>query len=316
MKEYDLNKYYKKLNIEAIIKSSILGLMIGSGMALLLSILFYIIVYNGLWISIGVGLLVSITASILLKVYVFKVSIKETARRLDALGLEEQEGILLEKQRTTTQEKLHVVESKQIKFTNILKPILVLVLVFSLAALMTTFSTIKALERDNPNPPIVDPIKEDEEIQKKLAELRKLVKDANVKSRIKSDLNSVIDKLELDLKGIKAFNTKMALISDTQKQVETTIETAMVDDIKQIVDDSSVDKAFKERLYLQYIDVLEVSLKTLKTHEEKVSLIDKTRIEVLLELEDEIIKNLIMSLVGKKFPSIGLKMIYTNLLIS
>ena len=60
----NMNKYYKKMALEGIIKSSIFGLIIGAALGFGLAGIFYLVSFDGVLISIIAGFFVFFAASI------------------------------------------------------------------------------------------------------------------------------------------------------------------------------------------------------------------------------------------------------------
>ena len=84
-----LKDYSAKVKREAVIKSVILALTVGLACSLIVSVVSYFTYFNTLWIALGVGVAVTAGLSVLFCKTVFRVSEKDTAACVDALGLDE-----------------------------------------------------------------------------------------------------------------------------------------------------------------------------------------------------------------------------------
>lgn len=249
MKKHGLDAYYKKLHKEAILKSWMISSMIGFSLMIVLSIIFYLMSFNGLLISVISGLVTIIMSTYVLKTYVFNVSIKTIAHQLDDLGLEERvltmiefseiESLIAQKQRITAQEKLAHISPKHIGFKHFMRMSLILSLIFGLAVISVTFSTVAALNReDNITNPEEEMTIEEALIARLIEELRRLVETAEVRQTLKNELFFLIDALEARIKLDSTLILKVARIEETrriilerialEKELRTTIVNELI----------------------------------------------------------------------------------------
>lgn len=248
MKNHGLDAYYKKLHKESILKSLMSASMIGFSLMIVLSIIFYLFTYNGLIISLISGLLTIIISTYIFKTYVFKVSIKTIANKLDDLGLEERvltmvefsdrDSLISEKQRLTAQEKLANITPKHIAFKHFMRMSIVLALIFGLAVVSVTLSTVAALNKEDI---IVTPEEEltieEALIARLIEELRRIVDTADVRQSLKTELYFLIDALEERIKLDDTLILKVARIEETRRIIlerialEIEIRTTIVDEL-------------------------------------------------------------------------------------
>jgi hypothetical protein len=248
MKNHGLDAYYKKLHKEAILKSWMMSSMIGFSLMILLSIVFYIVSFNGLYISLISGLLTIILLTYVFKTYVFSISIKTIANKLDELGLEERvltmiefseiESLIAQKQRLTAQEKLTHITPKQIGFKHFMRMSLILSLIFGLAVVSVTFSTVAALNKEDNNITPVDEMTIEEAlIARMIEELRRVVETAEVRQTLKNELFFLIDALEQRIKLDSTLILKVARIEETRRIIleritlEKELRTTIVDEL-------------------------------------------------------------------------------------
>ncbi len=92
----NFQKYYPKLRLEAVVKSALLGLVVGLGANLVAAVIVWIVGYNNLWLPVGVGLAALLTAGVLSYFLHYRPDIRALARRVDELGLEERAITMLE----------------------------------------------------------------------------------------------------------------------------------------------------------------------------------------------------------------------------
>ena len=248
MKHHSLEAYYKKLHKESILKSLMSASMIGFSLMIVLSLIFYLTSFNGLVISLIAGISTILIATYIFKTYVFTVSIKTIANKLDDLGLEERvltmvefndlESLISEKQRETAQEKLADITPKHIAFKHFMRMSIVLTLIFGLAVVSVTLSTVAALNKEeNIVTPEEELTIEEALIARLIEELRRLVDNADVRQSLKTELNFLIDALEDRIKLDDTLILKVARIEETRRIIlerialEIEIRTTIVDEL-------------------------------------------------------------------------------------
>ena len=247
MKE-TIGKYHKKLQMESIIKSLIYGFSIGSILAFIVTIIFYIKIVDGLWIILVVWLGVSLISTILIKLLLFNLSIKDTAARMDSqLELEERvitmveynnaSSLIIDKQRTNAKEKLMSKNPNELKFLNVMKPLIALTVLLVLTLTMATLTSLK-VEAHYLSSLTAEKSPEDIVIEELISELRDIVEDAQITSKLKEFLNQRIDRLETDLQFDETLIKKIARIEDARREITDIIEeelrdkTSIIDELK------------------------------------------------------------------------------------
>ncbi len=94
--EQIFNKYNSRLVKEGILKSVLCGVTAGFAAVFVISVVSWFTAYNGLWLSVGLGLGISAIVSVICYFVKFRPTAKDIARRVDALGLEERTITMLE----------------------------------------------------------------------------------------------------------------------------------------------------------------------------------------------------------------------------
>ena len=163
-----LKKHYLRLVTEAIIKSLLTGLAIGFAANFILALLSWIFSFGGIWLAIGVGAGVWIASGVLLYFFKFRPSIRETAERMDRLGLEERMITMLElkednsyiafAQRENAKASIAHIDGRKIKFRISKAVVCCTVVAMVLGSSMTT---VKGLT-DNGEIPGFDELVEDD----------------------------------------------------------------------------------------------------------------------------------------------------------
>ncbi len=91
-----LDKHYKRLVTEGILRSAIIGSSVCFGINSILAILYWTFAFGDVWLGLGIGLAVGAVSGILLYFLRYRPTEKEAARRIDRLGLEERVITMLE----------------------------------------------------------------------------------------------------------------------------------------------------------------------------------------------------------------------------
>lgn len=228
MKKIGLEPYYKKLKKDARLKSIMFASMIGFSLMTVLSVVFYFISYQGLLISLITGCITIVILSFIFNTYIFKISIKDVAIKLDHLGLNERvvtmiehhdvDTIITQKQRESTQDKLLHITPNHIAFKHFIRLSFILIVMMSLSILTLTLTTLAVLE-DEVVPVIPDVVLTDEEalIASLIKELREIVREAVVSDALKIELNTLIDALEQRIKQDSTTLLKVARIEETRR---------------------------------------------------------------------------------------------------
>ena len=147
-------KYYSRLRFEAVLKSLLPGLIVGLAAAFVMATVSWFCDFNGLWLSIGLLVLVSAGMTVLFYYKHFKPTAESNARRIDRYGLEERLITMVEldgddsyiaiAQREDAKAELAKFEANQIRFKLSKKVIIAcsIVAVFGLG--MTTVTGLSA----------------------------------------------------------------------------------------------------------------------------------------------------------------------------
>lgn len=304
----DLNKFNKKIKIEAIVKSAIYGLSCGFVLMIALNLVLYLFHANNFLITILLGLLAGCGAASWLYFKKYTPTIRDIAKRVDELGLEERAITMIEHQDDDSlianlQKKDALNEISKISETSlkvrIAKPSLIVLLVCFALVIPTMFLHHKpATEANTPEDPgIVDPSDptEDEIIQEMIDDLYKIVDNAPVKDDVKNTLYGMIEALEAKLKlrnSNLTFDQKVELIEKTKEEILAIIYDNiikdMLDELHKIVDEAPVKDEIKDILN-GILDKLEQDLKNENlTIDEKIELIEKAKEEILQIIRDNI----------------------------
>ena len=99
----DLQQHFKehegKLRFEALLKALLLGIIVGSAVGFIAAAVSWITSFSGgLWLSLGLFVVFTATATLLFYLKIFKPSVISNARRLDRLGLDERLVTMVEYQ--------------------------------------------------------------------------------------------------------------------------------------------------------------------------------------------------------------------------
>lgn len=183
-----LEKYRAKVKREAVIKSAALAAACGFLLSVIVSAVSFATLYNTLYIALGVWAAASVGLGFLFYFLLFRTDLKQTAERVDGIGLEErvltmvelrgESGVLAEKQREDTKTTLSGVSVKQMK-TGIPKLLLIgLALIAVVSIFMMSYSTVLAVKAEEARSGITDeekPSEDDEIIRQMIEELRDLI---------------------------------------------------------------------------------------------------------------------------------------------
>ncbi|MBQ5926602.1 MAG: magnesium transporter [Clostridia bacterium] len=126
MNKQVFKNYHSRLVWEGVFKSAIYGLIVGLMTSFAISLVSWIFGYNGIWLSIGLGLSVALISAVAVYFMKLRPTAKDIARRVDQLGLDERIITMMElenddsyiamRQREDAHEKLATVSHKQLKF--------------------------------------------------------------------------------------------------------------------------------------------------------------------------------------------------------
>lgn len=164
-------KYYSRLVTEGILKSLVCGLIVGFAVNFVVAMITWLLRYDGaLWVSLVSGVVAVAATMPIFYFKLFKPTAEKIAKRVDRLGLEERLVTMLElenddsyiamRQREDAKEKLHTINTKQIKLT-VSKVAVIFMAVLGVLAISMT--TVSALTAEDILAPIIpeDPIEEE-----------------------------------------------------------------------------------------------------------------------------------------------------------
>jgi hypothetical protein len=243
-----LKKHHRKLTLEAVVKSLIVGFSAGLFICLVIAVISFFVHYNCLWLCLGVGVGGSLAIAAGLYFLFFRVDIKEAARRVDASGLDERiitmlefendDSFIADLQRKNATEILSTVTKKAVKFSLSRVAIIALCGVAVIAAPMIAVSTVNAINFSN-IPPLThqQPEKDDDEkyIDELIEALRRTIDGADVSAELKKSLHGIVDDLEAALPYYTTTLEKIAVIRDAQRKINALIRAALEEERKDII---------------------------------------------------------------------------------
>lgn len=155
----DLKQHFKehegKLRLEALLKSFLIGSTVGNVLGFIVAFVTWFTDLEGLWLSIGVILGVTLAATALLYLKVYKPSLMEIAKRLDRLGLDERlitmveyqndDSFMAKVQRHNAVAMLSRIKKSDIKISIPTKYIIMLVTSFVMAVAMIIINILANL---------------------------------------------------------------------------------------------------------------------------------------------------------------------------
>ncbi len=163
-------KYYSRLAKEGIIKALICGFIVGFAVSIIPAFITYLVNYNGLWISMGIGLAAVVATAPLFYYFKFRPKTKQIAERIDRLGLDERLITMMELekdqsyiallQREDAKDKLKSVNGNQLKYSIFILPIVMLIVLAVFSVSMVTISALSVTPKigwEYPQPEIPGP---------------------------------------------------------------------------------------------------------------------------------------------------------------
>ena len=152
MKNELFKKHYTRLCLEAGLRSALFGLAIGFVVAFVLSALEWLLDFGASWLSLAVFVFISAVIGVLLYFFKYRPTMKDVAKRLDRLGLDERMITMLEYegddsyiatlQRENAQVSFKTVENKKLKLRI---SIALIAIAVSAAILGSSMTTVLAL---------------------------------------------------------------------------------------------------------------------------------------------------------------------------
>ncbi len=238
IKKY-LQKFHRRLVWEAFIKACICGAIIGFGTGTLVMGLSWLTAvcptavlrlpaFNGTWLALAVGVGVTAVSALLFYWLRFRPTVRDAARRVDALGLEERTVTMLEAegdsgliptlQRADATAHLSAVPHTRLKLAIFKIPaVIACVCILCMAA-----TVIIPNARGVYTPPT-----EEEIIDRLIEELREEIDAAeNVRETVKDALRDTVDKLEESLEHMESTQEKVDAIEKTADEIHEILEKA------------------------------------------------------------------------------------------
>lgn len=213
-----LKPFIKRLTVEAWIRSAVLGGLIAACVAVALGCIHVILP----WMVTEIGILLAflgvfVGGTGLSFLIVYRPTKRDTARRLDGLGMSERVETMLEYEQSTapaaclqredTIDRLCGIKKKDLKF-KISKTLSVLCVVFVVCATVLLFlPEINAFSRH----PIIN-------------QLNEMVADANISEEFKEDLEEIIEELDEKLENSENDGERDQAIEDAMGQIDESVD--------------------------------------------------------------------------------------------
>ena len=231
----EMKRFKHKLFIESLVKACVRGITCGAVVLFVFLVVMHILSREPeVWLIVMMFGLPFLLTALLLFLFRYYPTQRRTAARIDASGLEERIGTMLEMkethspiaelQRKDAMEHLHNASTKQIKImlkkssliTCSIMVCLSIGLLFVPYNIMSVFAGQQLAEAE-----------ENEKIEEMIEELRKLVEEADVSDELKEQLNDVIEALEESISKEDTTLEKVAKISAAKKKIQEILESAI-----------------------------------------------------------------------------------------
>ena len=213
-----LKPFRKRLTAEAWLRSAVLGGMIAACIAIALGCVHVILP----WLIGEIGILIVFAGAfaagtVLLFLLVYRPTKRDTARRLDSLGMSERVETMLEYEHSTTpaarlqreetMNRLSGIRKKDIRF-NVSKTISVLCAVFLACATVLLFlPEVNAFSRH----PIIN-------------QLDQMLSDANVSDEFREEIREVIEELEEELESSEDEQERDEALEDAMGKIDESVK--------------------------------------------------------------------------------------------
>lgn len=294
-----LEKYQRKITLESIVLSIIIGLIIGFGFTLCFSVIFYLLKLSGITTLLIIGGASTVLSSLLLYYYKFKPNLNIVAKRVDEIGLEERVITMLEMeekdsfmanlQREDAKGKLDEYKITSLPFRSFKKPIITLfvIAIVSITSMVVLSKQVYAKYykqyRIEFNSQGGTPIDDQLVIGGNTIDIPKEPKKEGFDFYYwyEDDMNNRFD-FENQIFENKMLYARWEVKSDEDKIIEQLIKG-----LRGIVDRAKVSDSLKADLH-EYIDKLEESIKRDDTLEMKLAKIEQAREEILRRIREEI----------------------------
>ncbi len=234
-----LQKFRKRLVWEGILRAAVCGIILGCGLGALIMAVSWLSTarpglipllpaFNGTRLAPAIGLGVSLVAAVLLYLLRFRPTLRDAARRVDALGLEERAVTMLDAageddliptlQRADATARLAQVPRTRLRFAiRRLTAIIACVCVLCMAATVIIPNAYG----------LYTPLTEEEIIDRLLEELRQEIDAAEeVEEEVKDQLHDTVDDLEASLDSMESTQEKVDAIEETADRIHDILEEA------------------------------------------------------------------------------------------
>lgn len=234
-----LEKGYKQVKTEVLIKSIIIGFSFGfisGGLVFFIGILITKnLLLAGLITSVALGLFTGF-----LYYLKFKPSIKLVAERLDDLGLEERtitmieleksQSFMAEMQRKNTHDVLNQLTVKLLFFKSFQRSLVMLLITMVLMGTSLGFMMVRVnAANQEPNVPTEETSPDDEIFQKMIDELLSVINNSNIDVTLKNQLYGMVVDLEGRLSTYDTYLEKYADVLKTRNEILQLIADAILE---------------------------------------------------------------------------------------
>ncbi len=236
-----LKSFYRCLVREAAIKALICGAIAGFGVGALImgaswlatatpEAMVFLPAFNGTWIAVGTSIGITVLLAGILYFAVFRPTLRDAARRVDALGLEERTITMLsmegsgqgleELQRADTAAALGRLPHNRLKLSIFKIPAAI-----ACVALLALSLTVIVPNAQGLYEPLAPARTEQEILDGLIEDLRAEIENAeHVRDEIKDQLHEMVDRLEEELGRLEATEDKMNAIRDTANRIHELLD--------------------------------------------------------------------------------------------
>ncbi len=231
----EMQRFKRKLLAEGLLKSFIGGVICGAGVLFLFLIVMHLLSNEPrVWMMLAAFGAPFVFAGMLLFVIRYYPTRKRVAGRIDASGLEERVGTMLELkneatliarlQREDAMEHLRIATTKQMKMQFRKAPIIACAILLSLCIGMMfvpyTIMGVIAAEA-------TERAEEEKMIKEMIEALRQTVDEAKVSDTLKNEMYDIIDELEKSISKDDTTLEKVAKISQAEKKIQELLAKAV-----------------------------------------------------------------------------------------
>ncbi len=237
-----LKRFQKRLVWEAAIKAVVCGAIVGSAVGTLImgaswlssahpELISWLPAFNGTWAAVGGGVGMAALGGLIFYLTVFRPTLRDAARRVDALGLEERAITMLDmegRDRTLRElqcadavEKLDRVPNTRLKLSVFKIPVLIACFCFLCMSLTIMVPHAQGL---------YDPLPTEQAIIAELiADLREDIENAeHVREEIKEELREIVDRLENELETMTSVSDQIAEIENVADRIHEILQREQI----------------------------------------------------------------------------------------